>query len=363
MVSSHVRWVQPSPRTGSALRAFPIVLPKLHWSRRSATLVFMRAVSVFMDVEDPINPLADPACLDIAHLFTNLSVRGSFCITGEKCRSLMSRHRGDVLEAFKPHCLGLHTNTHSQHPTTMELLADVDYEEGRELAFKSQKPGYDSFLEAFDRPPCFWGGAGNTWSPEINDALRRLAIPAYTYSLTRVPEDRVHQFNGVIGLPQNIAIGETQWADDLLAEQQMQAVLEFVESSNSPLLGIFVGHPTRFRHTQYWDLGYNNGVTADPYPMTPPVDEPTYQRSLNNLRTFLMRLRRIADIVGVDDMLKFDWSFRPPTEVERDYFRVESAKYLAGAAHWPIHRPDLNPDNIISKTLSLESTLFIAELD
>ena len=322
----------------------------------------MRAVSVFMDVEDPFNPLADPAALDIAQLFTNLSVKGSFCITGEKCRSLMARERIDILEAYKPHCLGLHTNTHSQHPTTMELLADVSFEDGCRLALESERKGFDSFASAFGRVPSFWGGAGNTWSPEITFALTELGIPAYSYALTQLPEDAVHRFNGVMALPQNLAIGETQWGDDFLAAQRMEAVLEEVQKSTLPWLGIFVGHPTRFRHVAYWDLGYNDGASPDPFPLTEVTDEETYQRSLNNLRTFLMRLKRVADIVGVDDALAMDWKFRSPSPAEVEYFRTDTPRAISGALRWPIHRSGLSADGIIAKTMALEGTLEVAEL-
>ena len=322
----------------------------------------MRPVSVFMDVEDPFNPLADPAALDLAQLFTNLSVNGSFCITGEKCRSLVARNRCDIIDAYKPHCLGLHTNTHSQHPTTMELLADVAYDEGCRLALDSERKGYNSFLDAFERPPVFWGGAGNTWSPEINHALQRLGIRAYSYALTQLPNEAVHRFNGVLGLPQALAIGETQWADDIIAASRTEAVLEAVETSTAPWLGIFVGHPTRLRHVSYWDLGYNDGASPDPCPLTPPIDEATYQRSLNNLRTFLMRLKRVATIIGVDEVLQMDWKYRAPTIEELVYFRKDTPRSIAGALRWPIHRQNLSADNIIAKTLALEETLSVAEL-
>src|SRR5258708_770577 len=147
----------------------------------------MTTVSVFMDVEDPINPLADDAALDLALLFTEIGVRGSFCLTGEKCRTILARGRTDVIEAFRPHCLGLHTNTHSYHPTTMELLADAAFDEGCLFALAAESMGYRSFVEAFKRKPAFWGGAGNTWSPEITEALKRLGIPAYSYALTELP--------------------------------------------------------------------------------------------------------------------------------------------------------------------------------
>src|SRR5688500_8544735 len=108
-----------------------------------------------MDVEDPINALADDAALDFAQLFTELGIRGSFCITGEKCRKLVERGRQDVIETFLPHCLGLHTDTHSYHPTTMELLADLDYDEGCKAAFEAESKGFEAFRAAFGRTPSF----------------------------------------------------------------------------------------------------------------------------------------------------------------------------------------------------------------
>ena len=148
-----------------------------------------KCISLFMDVEDPINPLADDAALEVAKLFTSCGVRGSFCLTGEKCRTLAARGRTDVARALLPHALGLHTDTHSFHPTTMELLETVSYAEGCELALQSESKGFDAFRRLFGRPPCFWGGAGNTWSPEITFALGQLGVRAYAYALTAVPKN------------------------------------------------------------------------------------------------------------------------------------------------------------------------------
>lgn len=314
-----------------------------------------------MDIEDPINPLADPAALDISELFTNLSVRASMCITGEKCRSLMSRNRQDILTSLKSHCIGLHTNTHSQHPSTMELLADVDYETGCRLALDSERKGHDSFVKAFGQSPTFWGGAGNTWSPEINAALSQLQVPAYSYSLIQTPNHRPHRINGILGLPQAYSIGEDQWADDQIADQRSNQVLKAIQSATTPWLGIFVGHPTRFRHDAFWDSGYFGGKTAEPLPFANVVDEKVYMRSLINLRSFLVKLKSVAKIVGVDELLELKWNERRPSDEEIQFFRSETPKALAGAAKWPIHRPDLDPANIIQKTLNLENTLLIAE--
>lgn len=312
-----------------------------------------------MDVEDPINPLADDAALDFARLFTEAGVRGSFCLTGEKCRTLRARGRTDVVEAFRPHCLGLHTDTHSFHPTTMELLADLDFEDGCRAALETERKGFDAFTDLFGRSPAFWGGAGNTWSPEITEALKSLGIPAYVYALTAVP--RVHRFNGVTAFPQHLSIAETDWMDDERAALQSADVIRKTNDIFSPWIGVFVGHPTKMRYTEYWDTPYNAGRTPPSPEYTEPVPDEAYERAKANLRSFLAQLKETANILGVDEALALEWRFYPPSKLERDIFNKWTPANLRAAAKWPIHRPDLDPSKIVAKTMALAHTLEIGE--
>jgi len=322
----------------------------------------MPIVSVFMDVEDPLNPLADDAAMDVARLFGNAGVRGSFCLTGEKCRTLQSRGRRDVLEAFEGHCLGIHTDTHSYHPTTMELLADCSYAEGCRLAMDAERKGVEAFERAFGARPSFWGGAGNTWSPEITFAIRELGIPAYSYALTSVPNHAVHRFNGAIGLPQTFSISEVDWSDDQRALIRSAGVLDALAKVETGWIGVFIGHPTKLRYTQFWDFPFAGGRQ----PMHPELAEPhpleIYERSLHNLSAFLGLLERSFAILGVDEVLELPWHFRPPTVVEKEFFAETTSRNLRGAARWPIHRPALDPENIVRKTVDLIDSLEIAEL-
>jgi len=239
----------------------------------------MKTVSLFMDVEDPINPLADDAALDFPLIFSEAGVRGSFCLTGEKCRTLAARGRTDVAEAYRPHSLGLHTNTHSFHPSTMELLAELEWEEGCEAAFNSERQGFDAFQGFVGRTPEFWGGGGNTWSPEISDAMKRLGIPAYVYALTQFPNQAVHKFNGVFALPQAFSISELDWQDDARARDAADRVLRAVEALDQAWIGLFVGHPTKFRHTDWWDIPYYGGRTPPTPEYGVPVALEIYERA------------------------------------------------------------------------------------
>jgi hypothetical protein len=322
----------------------------------------MKLVSVFMDVEDPVNELADDAAMDLAHLFTEEGIRGSFCLTGEKCRTLAARGRTDVIHAFKPHSLGLHTNTHSVHPTTMELLADCSFQQGCELAFASESQGAQAFEQAFGHKPHFWGGAGNTWSPEITDAMKRLAIPAYVYSLTSMPGQAVHRFNGVVALPQSVSISESDWPDDDRAARRTAAAFQEIQTVRAPWVGLFVGHPTKLRYTKFWDWPYMDGRQPELVATTEPVPAEDYHRALRNLRAFLVELKKEVNIVGVDTALQRPWKFRKPSPTEAEVFRVQSAAEVRSAKGWPIHRPDLDVGGIVAKTLDLADTAEIGEL-
>jgi hypothetical protein len=314
-------------------------------------------VSVFMDVEDPVNPAADDAALDMARLFADMGVRASFCVTGDKCRALAHRGRQDVAAALSHHCLGLHTNGHSKHPTTMELLEKVPFEEGCELAYAEESKGYQAFKALFGRPPAFWGGAGNTWSPEITDALKRLGIPAYSYAHTSVPGDTLHRFNGVLALPQTVSVSEQEWATQ--GEDAGAEAMAKLEASDLPWAAVFVGHPTRFRHERFWDEPYARGRSPlEPEP-SQAVPEEVYQTALKNLGRFLGQLRDKHRIVGVDDLVSMDWRFRLPMDDEIEYFRQETAQRLKDAAGWVIHRPGLDTSLIAAKTLALAPTLEI----
>ena len=316
-----------------------------------------------MDVEDPINPLADNAALDFPILFANVGVRGSFCLTGEKCKTLTARGRQDVAEAYRPHCLGLHTNGHSFHPTTMELLAELSYDEGCEAALAEETKGYDAFKSLVGRSPAFWGGGGNTWSPEIIDALKRLQIPAYVYAQTELPDNAIHRFNGVLALPQALSISELDWADDERAAIAGDRVLGRIAQIDQPWLGLFVGHPTKFRYLEYWDRPYYFGRTPPGPEYTEPVDQETYDRAKSNLRDFLIRLKEAFPIVGVDDVVQMKWLFRQPTVEEMSYFTKHTYDNLVGAAGWPPHRKGLDTSFIAEKTIALKHTLEVAVLE
>lgn len=300
-----------------------------------------------MDVEDPINPLADDAALDFGRLFSEAGVQGSFCVTGEKCRTLIARGRSDVIDALRPHALGLHTDTHSFHPTTMENLADCDYDHGIRRAMETESRGFEAFVRAFEHAPSFWGGAGNTWSCEIAVALRLLGISAYVYALSETPDNGVHRYDGIIACPQHVSIGEDAWIHGDPVADALARIAEL----NLPWIGVIVGHPTRFRHRAFWDAAFANGQTPSSPVQSEPCTDSEYERGKSRLREFLLRVRDRFEVVGVDALLGRLPEFRRASAEERAFFDAKTAQNLRSAKAWPIHRPDLDVEGIVSKAI------------
>ncbi len=317
----------------------------------------MKTISLFMDVEDPINPMADDAALDFPVLFSEVGVTGCFCLTGEKCRKLAERNRCDVALAYSGHSLGLHTNAHSFHPSTMELLADVQWDEGCDAIYEVETRGFEAFVNLFERAPEFWGGGGNTWSPEVTDALKRLNIPAYVYALTQLPNHAVHKFNGVIALPQALSISESEWAHAELSERAQNRVLDAIKEIDQPWIGVFVGHPTRFRHADWWDVPYYGGRTPTLPEYTELLPVTTYEQSKLNLRTFLGRIMKEHHVVGIEEALALTWSYRQPSDEEIVYFQQITSANLRAAVNWPVHYPGMSAELIVNKTMALTDTL------
>lgn len=321
-----------------------------------------RVLSIFFDVEDPFGELADDAALDLARLCSDLGIRGSFCITGEKCRVLRKRDRMDVVESMQPHALGFHTNTHSVHPTTMELLEGKDWNTGCAAIYEQERPGVDAFQDLFGRNPACWGGAGFTWGPQVAGTLERLEIPAYVYSRTFVPGGMPHRFVGRLAMPHHGFILEEELESRLRTRLAYARIRLQFSTTSSPWLGLFAGHPTRLRYVDFWDAPYAGGVNPDPYKPIEAKPEARYQACLDNLSWLIHKLKAEFQIIGIDDAVRLPWHTK---QVEREMLpkmTEQTLKRLDKARRWPIHRPTLSIAEISSLTIANLSAVEIANL-
>lgn len=321
-----------------------------------------KTIVAYMDVEDPYNPASDDAILDFTQLFSDLGVRATFPISGAKCRRLKRLGREDVFEAMSHHAVGLHTNTHSEHPTTMELLEDKGWMDGIQAAYEAQAPGLESFKAVFHRDPVCYAGAGYTWGSQITAMLPKLGIPACAYSPVEYRGGQVHEYVGVFSMPEGFPIEEPNWLSDETAAQVTQQALAQIEASTSPVVGIFLGHPTRMRHTNFWDVPYYAGINPDEYVGPPPHPEPEYRAAVARFKAFIQLLTTRYDIKGFDAVQAMPWQWHDATASEREHAKKALADNLPRINEWPVHKPNLNIERILSLATQQVETLRVATL-
>jgi hypothetical protein len=259
---------------------------------------------ICFDVEDLVHPESDDVPRDIAEMLADDGVVTSMCVVGEKARLWERRGRRDVITAVGQHDVSLHTNRHSMHPTPSEYLADKGWCDGVAEAVRREEPGVRDLTRIFGAYPSTWGTPGSSWGPQIATATQQLGIPSNIYSHAEAGTTSACWFAGQLCFSEYVGLagGEDACCDDAEFEVALPQLLQKVEEMRDRgalCLGLFAGHPTRFRYTIFWDqLNYSKGqnTAPDSYQFAPRRDDAAYAIGLRNLRRMLLAVR---DLQGV----------------------------------------------------------------
>lgn len=302
--------------------------------------------TLLMDVEDLVDPEADDITRQIAEMLSGEGIQATFCVVGERVRQWWARGRQDVVDALARHDIGCHTDQHSVHPTVAEYLASLGWEDGVAEEIRRDGPAVDAITQAFGHRPSCWGGPGNTWGPQVNGAMVTLGVPAQVYAQTRVPGGGVHRYCGVLAYPTGVYVGDDayhlpeRWRWNI---ERVHAELDTREAAGDDWVEVFVGHPSRILHEEFWDApSFLHGVNpplADAVPARRKTDA-DLDLALTNLRETIrsLRDRTDLDIRTIHEMNDRYARFEPvaltPEEAREAAGDLRSA--LEDMAKWPV---------------------------
>jgi hypothetical protein len=324
-------------------------------------------VTALMDVEDLVDPESDDIARDCASILSEEGVTATLCIVGEKARLLQQRGRFDVIAALKQHDIGLHTDFHSVHPTIAEAMALRNWEEGAAEAERMERPGVESIEQVFGKKPSCWGGPGNTWGPQVCEALIALGIPAFVYAHTGVPQGGPHRFAGCIAYPNGPSLSDGNYHDDSLAALDRAALIDRLKADRAAGIRwqqVFLGHPTRILHTEFWDapnFAHGANPPRDEWKTVQRKSRPELDCALKNFRRAVRLLRSLSGIeLRTIDQMNSELegcAVAPLSAEEQDAVWPVIEQNLVGMKNWPIMPPDYDPSGIVSLTRSRLDTL------
>jgi hypothetical protein len=215
-------------------------------------------VVLWFDTEDYMLAASDDAAKRIADFLSNLGIRATFKVVGEKARALEQRQRTDVIAALSRQEVGYHSNTHSQQPTPAVYESVLDWELGQEEFDRRERAGFDDVTRIFGRPPSCYGQPGYSWAPQAYPALKKWGVQVYLDDGDQVQlNGKPFWYGGLLNIFHIDAGRHLEPNDDWSNLEEAKADFKSLhaEISSRPPGGLisFMFHPTQLVSEVFWD--------------------------------------------------------------------------------------------------------------
>ena len=268
-------------------------------------------VTVVFDVEDYTTPASerlDDIPLWLAETMTEVGVKGTFFVIGEKARSLERRGRTDVIAAMARHDIGSHTSRGSIHPTVTEQLELADWDDGVALMREQEAEGIEDLERIFGVPVSTLARHGGSYGPQLVTALGEMGR-GYVYSPVSLPGHNAVWFVNTLNFHGEYGGFDNTYFRDSLFEPVFEELKQRFdqEIAGVDVLNIFAGHPCKVRTIQFWDFNYYYGANPDSSEWQTPDLRPleSMETARKNFRRLMVYLKEREDIriVGYRELI------------------------------------------------------------
>ena len=259
-------------------------------------------VTVVFDVEDYTSPASDgldDIPLWLAETMTEVGVKGTFFVVGEKARSLERRGRTDVIAAMAQHDIGSHTSRGSIHPTVTEQLEHAGWVDGVNLMRQQEAEGITDLERIFGVPVTALARHGGSYGPQLVTALGEMG-KSYVYSPFSLPGHNATWFANTLNFYGEYGYFDDTYFRDSLFEPVFEELKQrFPEdAAGIDVINFFGGHPSKVRSIQFWDFNYYYGANPDSSGWQTPELRPleSMETARKNFRRLMVYLEEREDI-------------------------------------------------------------------
>ncbi|HMK82498.1 MAG TPA: hypothetical protein VK503_02150 [Candidatus Bathyarchaeia archaeon] len=262
-------------------------------------------VYLWFDIEDYVTRETDDLPLIALKILEKYKVPATCKMVAEKVRELEENGRNDVISAIGRFDVGFHTNTHSQHPTLYEYVANLDLLSGAEEFVAREKVGVEKIEQTFSRHPSCFGHGGPTWAPHVYPALAKLKIPIYLdeTSILNV-NNQPYWYCGVLNLnganKNCIRFDYTFEREDGLRvlKRKFKSIHDRLERNGGGAVSVLY-HLHTFINKKYWDkINFANGKNTPKTEYKRPPAQPLEitQRAWQNFEEFVRYMRSFESV-------------------------------------------------------------------
>jgi hypothetical protein len=266
-------------------------------------------VILWFDTEDYILPADDDASLHLADFLTEMKIRGTFKVVGEKARTLERRGRSDVIEALKKHEIGYHSNFHSVQPTPAVYLNALGWDDGVAEFDRRERQGFEDVKRIFGKSPTCYGQPGSSWAPQTLGAMKQWGMKVYLDAGQHVSLDgKPFYYCGLLNIYQITHMPRADLNNPAAlpeAEEKFASARKQLQSEGGGLVSI-IYHPCEFVHKEFWDgVNFRNGANPPreqwklPRAKTPEETRVSYEIFENYVR-FMRHFDDVKFITATD---------------------------------------------------------------
>ena len=206
------------------------------------------------DTEDYETPGSDDAAKIWADLLDRHGFTGCFCVVGEKARALRDRGRRDVIEALARHEISTHSNWHSRHPTHVEYLDGLGWEDGVSRVIAEEIAGLSDVRDIFGQQPISFCKPGSSWGPQGAYAMFLMDVPIFCDAPFEWTAGQPMWYTNQLFLKYHIAFDSYFGAENEAGRlERMKADFRKICERNEGGYVVMFSHPCRLVTTQFPD--------------------------------------------------------------------------------------------------------------
>ena len=262
-------------------------------------------VYLWLDIEDYVTKEADDPALIFIKILKKHHIPVTCKLVAEEIRALNERGRQDVISAIANCDLGYHSDTHSQHPTVWEYLANLDVLKGaKEFALREER-GVKLMRKMFNKTPSCYGHPGVMWAPHVYPALRAMGITMYLDETAILNlNDAPYWYCGLLnlnGAGKNFMYFDYSFEKPdgiIYMKSQFNRIYRRLQRGTGGAISICL-HPHTAVNRKMWDVvnfaGGKNRTKQD-YERPPPQPAEVTQRAYEDFENFIEYISTLKDV-------------------------------------------------------------------